>query len=149
MGNPLAVSLPTKVSHQDYEVLKSPFFLQVSQNWFPVSERLLATGVLAMSLPLGIVCGQGISPQFVVIIRSMDISHGVYLPHVPAMNAIMDFSSQMFIAKSVTKINDSEDQTYEHHVPILSKGCCYCYLLLMGSVGDLGSAKIVITIAHM
>lgn len=50
MGNPLAVSLPTKVS----------------QNWFPVSERLLATGVLAMSLPLGIVCGQGISPQFVV-----------------------------------------------------------------------------------
>ena len=41
---------------------------QVSQNWFPVSERLLATGVLAMSLPLGIVCGQGISPQFVVIL---------------------------------------------------------------------------------
>ena len=123
MGNPLAVSLPTKVSHQDSGVLKSPFFPQVSQNWFPVSERLLATGVLAMSLPLGIVCGQGISPQFVVIIRSMDISHGVYLPHVPAMNAIMDFSSQMFIAKSVTKINDSEDQTYEHHVPIFSKVC--------------------------
>ena len=40
----------------------------MSQNWFPVSERLLATGVLAMSLPLGIVCGQGISPQFVVIL---------------------------------------------------------------------------------
>ena len=81
MGNPLAVSLPTKVSHQDCGVLKSPFFLQVSQNWFPVSERLLATGVLAMSLPLGIVCGQGISPQFVVIILSMNISHGVYVPH--------------------------------------------------------------------
>ena len=105
MGNPLAVSLPTKVSHQDYGVLKSRFFPQVSQNWFPVSERLLATGVLAMSLPLGIVCGQGISPQFVVIIRSMNISYGVYLPHVPAMNAIMDFRSQMFIAKSVRKKN--------------------------------------------
>ena len=37
----------------------------MSQNWFPVSERLLATAVLALSLPLGIVCGQGISPAFV------------------------------------------------------------------------------------
>lgn len=49
MGNPLAVSLPTKVS----------------QNWFPESERTLATGILAMSLPLGIVFGQGLSPLFV------------------------------------------------------------------------------------
>ena len=49
MGNPLAVSIPTKVS----------------QNWFPESERTLATGVLAMSLPLGIVFGQGCSPLFV------------------------------------------------------------------------------------
>jgi len=49
MGNPLAVSVPTKVS----------------QNWFPESERLLATGVLAMSLPLGIVLGQLGSPLIV------------------------------------------------------------------------------------
>ena len=48
--------------------LTSSSYTKVSQNWFPVSERLLATGVLAMSLPLGIVCGQGISPQFVVIL---------------------------------------------------------------------------------
>merc|ERR1711973_900377 len=49
MGNPFAVSLPTKVS----------------QNWFGESERGLATGVLAMSLPLGIVMGQGCTPIFV------------------------------------------------------------------------------------
>ena len=49
MGNPLAVSVPTKVS----------------QSWFPESERLLATGVLAMSLPLGIVLGQLGSPLMV------------------------------------------------------------------------------------
>jgi len=49
LGNPFAVSLPTKVS----------------QNWFGEKERGLATGALAMSLPLGIVMGQGISPVFV------------------------------------------------------------------------------------
>merc|ERR1711892_446325 len=49
MGNPLAVSLPTKIS----------------QNWFPETERTLATGILAMALPLGIVFGQGCSPLFV------------------------------------------------------------------------------------
>ncbi|XP_023348071.1 major facilitator superfamily domain-containing protein 7-b [Eurytemora carolleeae] len=49
MGNPFAVSLPTKVS----------------QNWFGEKERIVATGVLAMSLPLGIVLGQGCSPIFV------------------------------------------------------------------------------------
>ena len=39
--------------------------MQVSQCWFPESERMVATGVLAMSLPLGIVLGQGCSPLFV------------------------------------------------------------------------------------
>jgi len=37
MGNPFAVSLPTKVS----------------QNWFGEKEREIATGILAMSLPIG------------------------------------------------------------------------------------------------
>ena len=66
MGNPLVVSIPTKVSHeQGSSETNINLHLQVSQNWFPVSERLLATAVLALSLPLGIVCGQGISPAFV------------------------------------------------------------------------------------
>ena len=49
MGNPVAVSVPTKVS----------------QHWFKESERTFATIALAMSLPLGIVCGQGLTPVFV------------------------------------------------------------------------------------
>ena len=44
MGNPMAVSVPTKVS----------------QHWFRESQRTFATIILAMSLPLGIVLGQGI-----------------------------------------------------------------------------------------
>jgi FLVCR family MFS transporter 7 len=49
MGNPMAVSVPTKVS----------------QHWFKESQRTFATIMLAMSLPLGIVLGQGLTPIFV------------------------------------------------------------------------------------
>ena len=49
MGNCLAVSVPT----------------MVSQNWFPETERLVATGILSLSMPIGMVLGQGISPTFV------------------------------------------------------------------------------------
>ena len=41
MGNPMAVSVPTKVS----------------QHWFRESQRTFATIILAMSQPLGIVLG--------------------------------------------------------------------------------------------
>lgn len=58
-GNPMAVSVPTKVS----------------QHWFKESQRTFATVTLAMSLPLGIVLGQGITPLFV---KSLD--------DVPTMN---------------------------------------------------------------
>jgi hypothetical protein len=37
----------------------------VSQHWFPESQRTVATIALAMSLPLGIVLGQGFTPLFV------------------------------------------------------------------------------------
>ena len=57
MGNPLAVSIPTKIS----------------QNWFPESERTLATGILAMALPLGIVFGQGCSPLFVKLPQDIPV----------------------------------------------------------------------------
>ena len=49
VGNCLAVSVPT----------------MVSQNWFPETERLVATGILSLSMPIGMVLGQGISPTFV------------------------------------------------------------------------------------
>ena len=37
----------------------------VSQNWFSESERLVATGILSLSMPIGMVLGQGITPTFV------------------------------------------------------------------------------------
>ena len=55
---------------------------QVSQNWFPESERLLATSVLAMSLPLGIVLGQGCSPLFVTEASDVPVMNLVS-PHPP------------------------------------------------------------------
>ena len=68
-GEPSSREPPHQGSIPIVQLTSSTFSsCKVSQNWFPVSERLLATGVLAMSLPLGIVCGQGISPQFVVIL---------------------------------------------------------------------------------
>ena len=71
MGNPLAVSVPTKVS----------------QNWFPESETLLATGVLAMSMPLGIVLGQLGSP---LIVKTAD--------QVPIMNIVW------FVPSAITMV---------------------------------------------
>ena len=39
--------------------------LQVSQHWFPESETVLATAILALSLPIGIVLGYGVTTAFV------------------------------------------------------------------------------------
>ena len=80
MGNPMAVSVPTKVS----------------QNWFPESERLLATGVLAMSLPLGIVLGQLGSPLFVKCVDDVPLMNIIWL--IPA--AITMVFSVIFITSS-------------------------------------------------
>ena len=49
IANPLAVSVPTKVS----------------QHWFPIQEQLLATSLISMSMPIGIVLGFGITPTYV------------------------------------------------------------------------------------
>jgi hypothetical protein len=46
----------------------------VSQNWFPESQRTLATIALAMSLPLGIVLGQGGTPLFVKTVEVMKLT---------------------------------------------------------------------------
>ena len=38
---------------------------KVSQHWFPDSQRTMATSILGMSYPLGIVLGQGVTPALV------------------------------------------------------------------------------------
>ena len=50
---------------------------KVSQHWFPDSQRTMATTVLGMSYPLGIVIGQGLTP---LIIHRPD--------QIPIMNII-------------------------------------------------------------
>ncbi len=37
----------------------------MSQHWFPESETILATGVLALALPVGISLGYGVTTAFV------------------------------------------------------------------------------------
>ena len=80
MGNPLAVSVPTKVS----------------QNWFPESERLLATFILAMSLPIGIILGQLGSPLLVQCADDVPLMNIIWL--IPA--AITMVFSVIFITSS-------------------------------------------------
>ena len=48
---------------------------KISQHWFPDSQRTMATSLLGMSYPLGIVLGQGVTP---VIIQDPD--------QIPLMN---------------------------------------------------------------
>ena len=67
VANCLAVSVPT----------------MVSQNWFPESERLVATGILSLSMPIGMVLGQGISPTFVKCPEDIPIMNIVWF--VPAV----------------------------------------------------------------
>ena len=75
MGNPMAVSVPTKVSqHWFVKNLLSAVYLYTYYIFvysiclhfrFSEGQRTFATIVLAMSLPLGIVLGQGLTPLFV------------------------------------------------------------------------------------
>ena len=67
VGNCLAVSVPT----------------MVSQNWFPETERLVATGILSLSMPIGMVLGQGISPTFVKCPEDIPIMNIVWF--LPAL----------------------------------------------------------------
>ena len=84
MGNPLAVSVPTKVS----------------QNWFPESERLLATCILALSLPMGIILGQLGSP---LLVKCAD--------DIPLMNILLLIPSAITIVFSVLFITSSYPTT--------------------------------------
>lgn len=67
LGNPMAVSVPTKVS----------------QHWFRESQRTFATIFLAMSLPLGIVLGQGVTPTFVK--EASDVATMNWVWAIPAL----------------------------------------------------------------
>ena len=62
MGNPMAVSVPTKVS----------------QHWFRETQRTFATILSAMSMPLGIVLGQGMTPLFVKEVEDVVTLNWVY-----------------------------------------------------------------------
>ena len=71
VGNCLAVSVPT----------------MVSQNWFPESERLVATGILSLSMPIGMVLGQGITPTFVSCPEDVPTMNIVWF--VPALTCFL------------------------------------------------------------
>ena len=61
MGSPFIASVPTRIS----------------QNWFSEKQRPLATTILGLSNPMGLVIGQGVTPIFV---QSPE--------HIPLMNIV-------------------------------------------------------------
>ena len=69
-GSPFISCVPTKVVYvyQLYAVhirIHACLSAQVSQNWFNEHQRLVATTVLGLSNPLGLVLGQAITPMLV------------------------------------------------------------------------------------
>ena len=58
--------------------------MQVSQNWFGESERNLATLILGMSNPLGLVLGQSLTPLFIQNPENIPLLNLVwFLPSLP------------------------------------------------------------------
>jgi hypothetical protein len=51
MGSPFIACVPTKISH----------------HWFEEHQRIIATTILSLSNPVGIVVGQAITPLFVQV----------------------------------------------------------------------------------
>ena len=84
VANCFAVSVPT----------------MVSQNWFPESERLVATGILSLSMPLGMVFGQGITPAFVKCRGD-----------VPLMNIVWFIPAVITFLTCVVSINSNHPPT--------------------------------------
>lgn len=73
---------------------------QVSQHWFLEKELILATGILAMSLPIGIVFGFGLTPLFVQ--DSEDI---------PLMNCVFFVPAAVSLIFSVLGMRSSKPKT--------------------------------------
>ena len=84
MGNPMAVSVPTNVS----------------QHWFLESQRNFATIALAMSLPLGIVMGQGITPVFVKKAADVPLLNWVWF--IPTALTVIAFAFGLRSSKPPT-----------------------------------------------
>ena len=51
MGSPFIACVPTKISH----------------HWFKADQRIIATTILSLSNPVGIVLGQAVTPLFVQV----------------------------------------------------------------------------------
>ena len=57
MGSPFIACVPTKISH----------------HWFQEHQRIIATTILSLSNPVGIVLGQAVTPLFVVVSIQMSV----------------------------------------------------------------------------
>lgn len=82
---------------------------KISQHWFPDSQRTMATTILGMSYPLGIVIGQGITP---LIVRKPE--------HVPYMNIVFFIPAGVGAVLGILKVKSSLPPTPPSHS---SEGC--------------------------
>ena len=80
-ASPNKISSTDIISHQ-----------QVSQHWFPEKEILLATSILALSLPCGIVMGYGVTTAFVRSAEDVPTMNWAwFLPAVVSMGCTLAF----------------------------------------------------------
>jgi len=106
----LAVYIPFKVQYwmallgQAATGVACPFIscvpTKVSQHWFPDSQRTMATTILGMSYPLGIVIGQGLTP---VIIQRPD--------QIPIMNIMFFIPAGIGAVLGLVMIKSSHPPT--------------------------------------
>ena len=84
MGCPFISCVPTKVRQGILLMAIMSFCYQVSQNWFGEKERTLATLILGMSNPLGLVLGQLITPLMIANPTQVPLLNLVwFLPAIP------------------------------------------------------------------
>lgn len=130
MGNPFAVSLPTKVS----------------QNWFGERERGWATGVLAMSLPLGVVLGQGGSPLFVKKREDVPMMNWIWLAPAVITQILVSISVNRSIPPSPPSLSSKlslqaeKKKTFKEYLTtmksvFMNKGFMILFIVIGGAVG--------------
>jgi len=92
---------------------------KISQHWFPDSQRTMATTLLGMSYPLGIVVGQGITP--LIVKRPSDVPYMNIMFFIPAAVGTVLGITKVSNNKPLTPPSISEEK--ERELVVTEPGC--------------------------
>ena len=126
MGNPMAVSVPTKVSQHWFVYIFCQLFVYIYLFTYSVclhlrfseGQRTFATIALAMSLPLGIVLGQGLTPLFVDEPKDIKMMNIIWF--IPAALTQIMFLFTVRTSKPPTPPNKSAEVDQES-IPYITR----------------------------